>query len=117
MSKISEYLKLIPEGLKNIDKVAEAVINQVKSSYGGLPEDEVEEITRRRLICAACPFMSKNAVEAGIYTTKREDEHCIHCGCPISTRTASLLSECGIASYNRKHPESPMELKWTVYKK
>lgn len=117
MSKLSEYLKLIPDGLKNLDKIGESIINQVKMDFGSLPEDELTEITRRRLICAACPFMSKNAVESGIYTTKREDEHCIHCGCPIKTRTAALSKQCGIENYNVRHPESPMELKWTAFKK
>lgn len=115
MSRLSEYLKLIPEGLKNIDGVIDGFKNQVKEKFGSLSEEEQEEIVRRRLICAQCPYMSKNAAAAKIYATNRVDDHCIHCGCPIETRTASLISTCGIATYNKKHPEAPMELKWDKF--
>ena len=119
MSWLSEYLKLIPEGLKNADKLVEAVVNEIQMELGNLPQDEKEEIIRRRLICKACPFMSKNAVEnpAMNYKTTRKDEHCMHCGCPIKTRTAALSKPCGIDSFNKKNPYQAMELKWDVYTK
>lgn len=117
MSRLSEYLKLIPDGVKNLGGVIEGLRNELKMANGTLDEDEQDEIIRRRLICSTCPFMSKNAAKSGIYATQRLDEHCIHCGCPIDTRTASLTSPCGIATYNKKHPEAPMELKWTSYTK
>ena len=112
-----EFLKLVPAGLKNADKVLEGVINNVKFEHGTLPEDEQQEIVRRRLICAACPFTSSNAVAnpALNYKTDRIDEHCIHCGCPIKTKTAALTENCGIDIYNANNPKSPMKLKWEVY--
>lgn len=117
MSKLSEYLNLIPGGLKNMNALVDGLKNELKMELGTIPDDEQDEIVRRRLICSTCPFMSKNAVKAGIYQTKRTDEHCIHCGCPIKTRTASLLANCGIEAYNIKNPSQPMELKWETYKK
>lgn len=117
MGKLLEYIKLLPEGLKNIDKVFEGVVNAVKMNYGGLTEEEQEIIIKRRLICEGCTFMSKNAVKKGIYNTDRNDEHCIHCGCPIETLTASFQKNCGIEYYNENNPETPLELKWTKIEK
>lgn len=112
MSKLTEYLKLIPSGVKNLPQIVEALTNQVKIELGTIPQEDLETIVGRRAICKTCPFMSKNAVHMGIYTTSREDEHCIHCGCPISTRTASLDTNCGIEEYNQENPETPLTLKW-----
>ena len=56
MSKFKEYLKLVKDGFPNIDKIAEGVLNQVKSRYGYLPLEDQEEIARRQLICSTCPL-------------------------------------------------------------
>jgi hypothetical protein len=64
-----------------------------------LKEEEQQEIVRRRLICATCPFNSSNAVKDG-YKTNRIDEHCIMCGCTITRKTNSLSSDCGISCCN-----------------
>lgn len=116
MSKWIELAKLIPAGIKNIDKVIEAKITEVKLANGSLPEDQVEEIVRRRLICEGCEFNSENAKRLSGYQTKRLDPHCIHCGCPLDARTACLACVCGIESYNRNHPKTQKELKWNYYK-
>ena len=118
LGRFIEYLKLVPKGIKNADKILEGIINNVKLEAGSLPEEEQAEIIRRRLICATCPFTSSNAVvnKALNYKTDRPDEHCIHCGCPIMTKTASLSANCGIEIFNAKNPETPMPLKWTAYK-
>lgn len=117
MSFITEYLKLIPKGIKNFDKVFEGFKNQVKIELGTIPEEDLTVITARRIICSTCPFLSTNATKLGIYKTDRTDEHCIHCGCPIKTRTASLESNCGIETYNELNPEvPPLQLKWTKTK-
>lgn len=116
MSKLSEYLKLIPRGIKNLDKLIEGVTNQVKIELGTIPEEDLEVIVGRRLICNTCPFLSTNALKLGIYSTDRTDEHCIHCGCPKNTRTASLESNCGIEEYNKNNPNDPLELKWKKVK-
>ena len=112
MSKLLEYIKLLPKGIANLDKVIEGIKNNIKMEFGTLPSEEVDIIAGRRLICSQCPYMSKNAVKLGIYETDREDEHCMHCGCPISTLTASLESNCGIETYNDEHPDNTKPLKW-----
>lgn len=114
MSKLGEYLKLIPRGIANIEKVVEGHINNVLLEYGSLPEAEREEIIKRRVICAGCPYMSVNAKEKG-YKSERVDEHCTMCGCPIEPKTASLDSNCGIEHYNKKNPNNRLPLKWTKF--
>ena len=122
MSKLQEYLNLIPKGIKNIDKVIEGNINAVKLEWGHLPQNEQDEIIRRRIICSSCPFNSTNAktseeykeLYGEHYETERTDLHCSHCGCPISTKSSSLNSDCGITSWNEKHIHQ-QELKWTKY--
>lgn len=116
MSALSEYLALIPGGLKNIGNVVEGLRNQIKMEYGNIPQEDSDEIVRRRLICNDCPFMSKNAVKNGTYFTKRVDEHCTMCGCPLDTRTASLHAPCGIDTYNQKNPNNQLPLKWDKFK-
>ena len=119
MSKLSEYLSLIPRGIKNVPQILEAVSNQTKMEFGMLSKDRQDIIIGRRMICATCPYMSENAKkgfvienrERELYKTDRQDEHCIWCGCPVSTRTASLESRCGIEIYNEEYG-AQVPLKW-----
>jgi len=118
MSKLGEYLALVPRGIKNVPQILEAVTNQVKMELGKLPKEKEEIIIGRRLICATCPYMSKNAVngyeiegKSAKYETDRNDDHCIWCGCPVSSRTASLEMHCGIHNYNVEH-NANVPLKW-----
>ena len=123
MSKITEYLKLIPRGLPNSKEILESVMNNVQMKWGHLPEAKQEEIIRRRMICAACPFMSKNAdtsleyrmLTGENYKTKRNDPHCTFCGCELNMRTGALNSNCGIDSWNKSNPENTLPLKWTKF--
>ena len=115
MSKLSEYIQMIKDGIPNIGQILEGVTNQVRMEFNTIPEDEQDEIIRRRLICETCPLMSVNAVKLGTYNTKRTDKHCTACGCPISTRTASLTSDCGIDVFNKANPNNTMPLKWEAY--
>jgi len=117
MGILIEYLKALKKGLENPEKVLEGWINDAKLQRGTLSDDETEEIIRRRVICNECPFMSKNAVEAGNYHTSREDEHCIHCSCPIKKKTASLESNCGIEEFNKRNSKNQLPLKWEKYVK
>lgn len=114
MSKLSEYLKLIPKGINNVPQIFSGVMNQARIEFGTISKEKLDIIVGRRMICKTCPFMSENAVKSGIYKTDRNDEHCMYCSCPTSTRTASLESNCGIEVYNYENPESPMDLKWTA---
>lgn len=123
MSKLTEWLNLIPSGIANLPKVIDAISTQVALEHGTLPEDQQQEIARRRLICAGCPYMSENAktseeylkVAKKPYETKRDDEHCAFCGCGIALRTSGLSSDCGIETYNKKNKKAPLPLKWESY--
>jgi hypothetical protein len=89
---------------------------------GTLPKESKDIIIGRRLICATCPFMSRNAVKGyeidgktDVYKTDRDDDHCIWCGCPIASRTASLEMNCGIQNYNFEN-KADLPLKWKEHK-
>lgn len=117
MSLIKEYIKALAQAVKHPELVIEGWVNDAKLNRGQLSEEETAEILRRRAICETCPFMSKNAQLSGNYFTKRQDEHCIHCGCPIAKKTASLESNCGIEVYNQNNKTKQLPLKWEVYVK
>ncbi len=116
MSKLSEYLALIPKGLKHIPELVEGLVNEAKIELGTIPQEDLEVIVGRRLICSQCPYLSTNAEKAGYYKSARSDVHCTCCGCPISTRTASLTSNCGLEETNKENPEHPIPLKWVATK-
>jgi len=125
MSAIGEYLKLIPAGLPNSAKIVESIVSNVKLKLDTLPEDEKEEIIRRRVICATCPFMSKNAVTSNEfkeltgrnYKTHRTDDHCSFCGCGINIRTSGMSNKCGIETWNKDNPNNQLPLKWKEHGK
>jgi hypothetical protein len=101
-----------------LDKVVEGFVNDIKLEFGELRQDEVDEIIKRRLICETCPLNSKIATEQGWYVTQRDDFHCTCCGCPISRKTASLMSSCGADYHNLTKPEEPqLQVKWIAYDK
>lgn len=115
--KLFEYLKLIPKGIKNADKLIEGIKNDSDFINGKLTKEEAEEIIRRRIICNECPFLSTNAVNNGLYKTDRDDEHCSLCSCNKDWKTACLSCNCGIEEYNKQNPENKIDLKWTAFKK
>jgi hypothetical protein len=96
--------------MASIKKIAEGIKNAVKLQFDNLPENEVNEIVRRRLICAECPLMSDNAKEAGWYASIIPFQHCTACKCDISLKTACLSCNCGA----EKIKEEP---KWKAYEK
>ena len=118
MSKILEYIKLVPKGLANPVNILEGWINDY--NFDNLPKEEVEEILKRRAICEQCPFNSINAktskeyfdVFQKHYETERDDLHCSVCACPIKTKTASLDSECGLSADDKT---KDLQLKWNKY--
>lgn len=121
MSKFTEYLKLIPKAVQNPDKILEGWLTDIKLENGELSEDEVKEIIRRRAICLECPFNSNLAqlmddymiIFGEHYKTDRKEFHCSCCGCPITKKTASLSSECGLSSNDKT---LHLQLKWEKYK-
>ena len=96
----------------------------VRNEFGALSEEEQAEIARRRLICNNCPLnsiLAKTSEEyktlMGVnYMTEVNTPHCSICSCPLSTKTASLHSDCGLANYNEKNPQNIQSLKWTKFK-
>lgn len=124
MSKLKEYLSLVKKGLPNIDKIAEGVLNEVKSEFNLLSEAEQEEITRRRLICNTCPLNSLLAKTSKEYkelynenyNTDRDDLHCSICACNLQMKTSSLSSNCGLEYYNNNNPNNQKPLLWEKFK-
>ena len=121
MSKLTEYLALIPKGIKDIDKIVVAITNNVRMEYGLLPKEAQDIIIGRRAICSTCPFHSFNAPTSEEYLqtygrhyeTDRLEEHCSSCGCPLHVRTAALTKNCGLEAWNEANPTLPQkELKW-----
>lgn len=121
MSKLTEYLKLIPKGVKNLDKIVSSVYNN--ANFSNLSLDKQEEIIIRRAKCAGCPFMSKNApsskeykkLTGKHYSSSRNDEHCSFCGCPTLLRTAALEKNCGAEDWNEDNPNNKIPLMWESY--
>jgi hypothetical protein len=63
-----------------------------------VPPEELRDIiaaaTKERLaICRECPFHSSKL------NTMRLDEHCAHCGCTLSAKTACLTCMCPTAKW------------------
>ena len=104
----------------DIDKILGAIKNEIALEFDMISDERKEIIVGRRLICATCPFMSKNALQSkeyfdlinGHYSTDREEDHCSMCGCPIKYRTAALDKNCGMEAWNEKHPNQQNELRW-----
>lgn len=96
--------------IKNIKQIAEGIKNNAKMLLDSLGEKEVEEIIRRRLICAQCPLQSDNAKEAGWYDSIIPFTHCTACKCDIDLKTACLSCNCGAEIQQ-------LEPKWTAYEK
>lgn len=125
MSKFTEYLKLIPVGLKNPNKIVEGWFNDY--NLENLSEDRIQEILRRRDICEECPLNSLKAktsqeykdLMGENYNTSRDDLHCSMCACTIRSKTASLSSNCGLETYNNNtnNINNIQELKWNKYEK
>lgn len=99
-------------------------INDAKIQNGTLSDEELDIVLKRRITCEGCPFNSEKAKTSEEYkelfgehyTTDRKELHCSVCACMISKKTASLESNCGLESYNEKHPENEQELKWKSIK-
>ena len=62
MSKVDEYLALIPKGLKKFPELLDGVKNQALMDLNMMPKEKAFIILDRRNICKKCPYMSKNAV-------------------------------------------------------
>lgn len=120
MSLLQEYLKTLSKGIVNFDKVAEGWINVYKEHNNLLTDEELKIIIGRRIICESCPLNSKNAKTSQEYVdlygkhyeSSRKILHCSVCSCPITAKTASLESNCGLEDYKG----IKQELKWKSIK-
>jgi hypothetical protein len=120
MSLLNEYLKLIPKALGEPKLVLSGWINDAKIRNKTISEENLKTILDRRLICATCPFMSKNSntskeyleLTGKHYESERKTEHCSFCGCPTTKLSASLEDSCGIEHWNEENPDKLLELKW-----
>lgn len=123
LNKLKAFTELLGKGIANGDKIVKGIINNVQFNNGSLPEDEQEEIVKRRVICMTCPYNSTNAKTSEQYKalhngqtykeeTGRGDLHCSLCACNIHWKTAVMDEKCGLTYYNDTHPENIQELKW-----
>lgn len=112
---IKDYISLVVNGLKNGDKIIEAMVVGAQVKNGSASTEEIAEIMKRKEICAACPFNSKNAAAHGLKAHDLPFEHCIHCKCRIGgsdTKEFCLTCNCGITEWNKRNPDQQMPLKW-----
>lgn len=80
--------------LGDIWKNRTAILEGIKNSI--FPKEEIEAIAAERLsVCKACFYHSSNAKSRG-YITRRSDDHCTHCSCPLLTKTRALSTSCPI---------------------
>lgn len=124
-SLIKDYLNIVKAGLKNRDKIIEAiqVSAMIKNAENGglakVSEEAVAEIMKRKDICASCPFNSKNAKKAGLPVPHAPyDEFCIHCLCRIGgddTKEYCLSCNCGLTEWNKENPDKQLPLKWEAF--
>lgn len=118
--KLTDYLKLIPKGLSNPDKLIEGWYTELKSEAGFLPEEDTKKIIERRLICESCPYNSENAKTSEEYKelfgknyeSTLDFKHCAICSCPLRGKTSCLSCHCGLDTYNAKNPNNFQNLKW-----
>ena len=130
---IGEYVTMVKNGVKNGDKIIEAIRISAKikeqeklklagdNSESEISDEAVAEIMRRKEICAGCPFNSKNAAVQRNYSSDLPFQHCTLCKCRIGTDDSKeycLSCNCGMEVWNNKNKHlSPMQLKWTAFPK
>jgi hypothetical protein len=114
-----DYLGLVLNGIKNGDKIIEAMVVSSQIKNGTAMAEEIAEIMKRKEICANCPFNSKNAAAHGLQKFDLPFDHCIHCKCRIGgddTKEYCLTCNCGITEWNKRNPDKQLPLKWKAFK-
>lgn len=114
MSVIKDYLQMVRDGIKNRDKIIEALAVSSMVKNGEAPDDALAEILKRKDICAGCKYNSRNAKPTG-YVSGLPFEHCILCKCRIGyddSKEYCLSCTCGADDFNRRNPNNPLEVKW-----
>ena len=67
--------------MSKFDEIVDGLKNLVKSKLGLSDEKDEEVFKARRTICNACP--KKTALD-----------RCSLCGCPLASKTRSLIANC-----------------------
>jgi hypothetical protein len=118
-NKIKDYLSIVKNGIANGDKIIEALWVSTQVKNGKVSEAAVAEIMKRKEICKACPFNSKNAAANGLHVPHAPyEEFCIHCLCRIGgddSKEYCLSCNCGIKEWNKLNPTNKMPLKWSAF--
>jgi hypothetical protein len=120
MNPFLDYMKLLKQGVKNADKIIEGISRKTLNEFNLLNDDDRHRIADRMDICLNCPYNSRLARTSsehleltGVpYATGRAELHCSLCGCVIEFKTACLSCNCGIETWNERHPDKKLELKW-----
>lgn len=115
---IGEYVKMVKDGVANGDKIIEALSISAQVKNETISDEALAEIWRRKDICAACPFNSRNAKTAKTYNSSLPFEHCILCKCRIGyddSKEYCLTCTCGVQVWNEKNPTQQMEVKWEAF--
>lgn len=134
LKTIAEYREMVKNGIKNGDKIFEAIRTsaKVKEKSQRLEDGENDDdinisdeaiavILKRKEICAGCPFNSRIAADKRNYSHSLPFEHCILCKCRIGyedSKEYCLSCECGMSVWNERNKDKPpMELKWKAFNK
>jgi hypothetical protein len=119
MKLFTEYLELVRNGIKNGDKIIEALMVSAQVKNGKISDEALAEIMRRKEICAGCQFNSDNAKRDRNYNSYLPFTHCTLCKCRIGgndTKEYCLTCNCGALAWNERNPDKkPMELKWKAF--
>lgn len=124
LKNVGEYVRMVKDGIKNGDKIIEAMKISAVLKDGNkdhkITDEAIAEILRRKDICAVCPFNSRNAKEQRGYTSALPFEHCTLCKCRIGyddSKEYCLSCNCGMEAWNERNPDkTPLELKWVAFK-
>lgn len=122
MSALKDYLHIVKEGIKNKDKIIEALVVSSQVKNNNVEPEALAEILKRKEICASCPFNSDNAAKlSGYKVPLGYGTHCILCICRIGgedTKEYCLSCNCGINELNKRNAKigiPPQPLKWSAF--
>lgn len=119
MSLVKDYLSIVTNGIRNGDKIIEALTVSSQVKNGTVEPEALAEILRRKDICASCPFNSVNAEKNDGYESSIPYQHCTLCICRIGgtdTKEYCLSCNCGIKVLNDRNKDlPPIPLKWEAF--
>ena len=108
---------MVRNGIKNSDKIIEALAVSSMVKNGEASDEALAEILKRKDICAGCKYNSRNAKQQTDYVSGLPYEHCILCKCRIGyddSKEYCLSCNCGVLEWNKRMPDHQLEIKWTA---